>query len=103
MATTPKPAAIGPRRTISLAKPAAAITAAATARAAEHLTISVPLVGNRHLPRADNIAYYAGVATLVALGILEWPAALVLGVGHVLLTQQHNRAVQQFGEALEER
>ncbi len=77
-------------------------TAAAQVHEADHLTLNVPLLGELHLPRADNMAYYAGVGTLVVLGILEWPAALVLGAGHVLLTQQRNRALQQFGEALED-
>lgn len=80
----------------------AAGTVVAHVHEADHLTLNVPLLGELHLPRADNMAYYAGVGTLVVLGILEWPAALVLGAGHVLLTQQHNRAIQQFGKALEE-
>jgi len=102
MANTSKSAATGTRRTTPREEPAAAKTAAAAVQDAEHLAISIPFAGDLQLPRPDQLAYYAGVGTLVALGILEWPAALVLGVGHVLLTQQHNRAVQQFGEALEE-
>lgn len=76
--------------------------AAAAVREAEHLAVSVPFLGDLQLPRPEQLAYYAGVGALVALGILEWPAALVLGAGHVLLTQQHNRSIQEFGAALED-
>ncbi len=39
---------------------------------------------------------------LGVLGVLEWPVALVLAGGHALASDQHNRAVQQFGDALED-
>jgi len=48
------------------------------------------------------MAYYAGVGALVALELLEWPAAVALGIGHALTSQRHNRALSEFGEALED-
>lgn len=102
MANTAKTTAPTPRTPSTRTRPAAARSATRAVDEAEHLAVTVPLLGDLQLPRPDQLAYYAGVTTLVVLGIMEWPAALVLGVGHVLLTQRHNRSVQQFAEALEE-
>lgn len=79
----------------------ATVATVATDRA-EHIALNLPLVGHVKLPRPEQLAYYTGIGALVALEILEWPAALVLGVGHALLTQQHNRTIHEFGAALEE-
>ncbi len=102
MANTAKPTAPTRRTATARARPAAVRSAVQAVEEAEHLAVTVPLLGDLQLPRPDQLAYYAGVTTLVVLGIMEWPAALALGVGHVLLTQRHNRSVQQFAEALEE-
>ncbi|MDP9091781.1 MAG: hypothetical protein M3N95_02260 [Actinomycetota bacterium] len=80
----------------------AATAATAATDNAEHIALNLPLVGSVQLPRPEQLAYYAGIGALVALEILDWPAALVLGVGHALLTQQHNRTIHEFGEVLEE-
>jgi hypothetical protein len=75
--------------------------AAAAVDSAEHIAIRIPALGDIRLPPPEHLAYYAGVGLLVALEILDWPAALALGVGHALISQQHNRSIQEFGEALE--
>src|SRR4051794_18369112 len=69
----------------------------------EHLSMALPLIGNVELPHPQDLAYYAGVATLVALEVLEWPVAVALAAGHALTSQHHNRVLEEFGEALEER
>ncbi len=53
------------------------------------------------LPEPQRLTYYAGIGALGVLGVLEWPVALVLA-GAPLASDQHNRAVHQFGEALED-
>jgi hypothetical protein len=68
----------------------------------EHVTVSVPLIGKVGLPHPQQLAYLAGIGVLAALEIIEWPAALVLAVGHTLMTQQHSRALEELGEALDE-
>jgi|ERR1035437_4306314 hypothetical protein len=68
---------------------------------AEHLAVDLPFVGTVQLPRADQLAYFAAVGLLVAFEVIDWPVALVLAAGHALATQQHNRALQEFGEGLE--
>ena len=44
----------------------------------------------------------AALGVLAAVEIIEWPVALVLGAGHFLVQEDHNRVVQEIGEALEE-
>jgi hypothetical protein len=65
------------------------------------LRFRAPVVGEVTLP-AEDLAFLGGVATLAVVGILEWPIALLLGVGHSLATAKHNKTVRAFGEALEE-
>lgn len=52
------------------------------------------------LPQAQRLAYYAGLAALAAFGVLDWPVAAVLGIGHLLAEDHHHRVLAEFGEAL---
>lgn len=54
------------------------------------------------LPQADQLAYFAGVGALAWFGLLEWPVAGVLVLGHVLAQTRHNAMLREFGEALEQ-
>ena len=42
------------------------------------------------------------LGALAAVEIIEWPVALVLGVGHALMQNEHSRVAQEVGEALED-
>ncbi len=78
------------------------------------LTVVAPAFGAhilRHLQQAQHGS--STVARLIpprrtpenarsVLGVLEWPIALVRAGGHALAADQHHRAVQQFGDALED-
>jgi hypothetical protein len=64
--------------------------------------VELPFIGVVHLPAKEGLAFIGGVAGLAAAGILEWPVAILLGLGHTLATNRHNRLMQEFGEALEE-
>lgn len=76
--------------------------AAARVQHKEHINLSLPVIGRISLPHPQDMAFYAGVAALVALEMLEWPAGVALAVGHALTSQRHNRVLEEFGEALEE-
>jgi len=68
-------------------------------------TVSVTLPegrGTLRLPEPERLAYYGGLAALAAFGILDWPVAIALGIGHVLAEQHRQKFVQDFGEALAE-
>ena len=104
--TTPRPAkktATRPAasRASTASHPPGRKAAASVARA-EHLAVTLPILGPVQLPRPAQLAYYTGIGALVALEILEWPAALALGIGHALISQQRNRTIKEFGEALED-
>jgi hypothetical protein len=86
----------GQRARTSRGKPAAD-----RAVAANCVQITLPLVGPVQLPEPQRLVWYAGVATLVAIGMVEWPVALVIAVGHLLSEDHHHRLLQDFGEALE--
>lgn len=64
------------------------------------VTVDIAGMGKVRLPALDSLAWLGGLATLAALGMLEWPVAAVIGVGHLLARQRHLRLLQDFGEAL---
>jgi hypothetical protein len=71
----------------------------------EKHTISVTLpdgLGTVRLPEPERLAFYGGLFALAAFGVLDWPVAIVLGIGHVLAEQHRHRFVEDFGEALAE-
>ncbi|MBV9514018.1 MAG: hypothetical protein JO280_08285 [Mycobacteriaceae bacterium] len=68
----------------------------------DRMSVNLPMVGRVQLPRPEHLAYYGGLGVLAALQLLEWPLALVLGVGHALAENHHSRVAQELGEALDE-
>jgi hypothetical protein len=76
----------------------------AVLRAVQGNTVNVPLpvLGTVRLPPLDSLALYGGLAAVAAAGLMEWPIAAAIGVGHLLVQQQHFRLLHDFGEALEE-
>jgi hypothetical protein len=75
----------------------------AVLRAIQGNTVDVPLpvLGTVRLPPLDSLIWFGGLATLVAVGVMEWPVAAAIGAGHLLVQQQHFRLLHDFGEALE--
>jgi hypothetical protein len=64
------------------------------------LAVDIPGLGTVRLPPGDSLAWFGGLATLAALGIMEWPIAVVIGTGHLLAHQHHLRLLRSFGDAL---
>lgn len=83
-------------------------TTVAGQRAAEHVSkqtslyINLPGLGSISLGPPDQLAYLAGVATLAALEIIEWPIAVLIAAGHLLAEQRRSKSLHAFGEALEQ-
>ena len=77
-------------------------TAVQRVREAESFAVDLPVLGRLRVPRPEQLAYYAALAALAAVEIIDWPVALVLGTGHALLQNQHSRVAHELGEALEE-
>lgn len=76
----------------------AAVTAA---RHIHETPVDLPVIGDVHLPSADELAFLAGIGALAAVGALEWPVALILGAGRLLSHAHRWRSLAAFGEALE--
>ena len=53
-------------------------------------------------PPVEHLAFYAGVGLMAAAEIIEWPVALVLTTGHVLIGLTNRPALKELGEALDE-
>jgi hypothetical protein len=53
-------------------------------------------------PPIEHLIFYAGLAVLVAVGLVEWPVGLALGVGHALIDITQRPGLHALGEALEE-
>jgi hypothetical protein len=66
------------------------------------LLIELPGLGAVRLPVPKQLAFYGGIAALAVFGIVDWPVAVVLGVGHLLAEDHHHKALVEFGEALAE-
>jgi len=64
--------------------------------------MTLPLLGTVALPSGDELAFLAGVGVLAAFEVIEWPVAVLLGVGHALALDHRHRLLHDFGEALEE-
>jgi hypothetical protein len=53
-------------------------------------------------PPVEHLFFYAGLAVLVGTGVVEWPVALAVGIGHVLVDLTGRPGLQAAGEALAE-
>lgn len=53
------------------------------------------------LPPLNKLAFYAGLSAGAVFGLIEWPVAVLTGVGHLLSDDRHHRTLQALGEALD--
>jgi hypothetical protein len=81
--------------------PGSASHAAEMATSGTGVRIVFEGIGTVDLPPKEDLAFFAGLGLLAVAGILEWPLAGILAAGHVLTRYTHNKALQEFGEALE--
>ncbi|MCJ0904759.1 hypothetical protein [Rhodococcus sp. ARC_M6] len=70
-------------------------------RSAHRFELNLPVLGAVPLPPPEQLAYFAAMGLMVAFEIIEWPIALTIAAGHLLATEQHNRVLEEVGEALE--
>lgn len=101
MAASTGPASIRANGASSRTQSDAVRHAAARVIDKHSLVVTLPDdLGTVRLPEPERLAYYAGVAALAAFGILDWPVAVVLGIGHLLAEDHHHKLLCEFGEAL---
>lgn len=61
-------------------------------RDADRFALQLPAIGRVPIPRPDQVAFYGALAALVAAGLVEWPAAVVIGAGHALVSNRPEQA-----------
>jgi hypothetical protein len=52
-------------------------------------------------PPPPRRAWYAGLALLAALELIDWPLAIVIMLGHEIAHRAHSEALRNFAEGLE--
>ncbi len=53
-------------------------------------------------PPVEHMLFYAGLGVLAAMEVVEWPIAVLLMAGHLLMDATNRPALRELGEALEE-
>jgi hypothetical protein len=48
-----------------------------------------------------RLGWYAGVAVMAIVEIIEWPLAVVMMVGHEIAHRTHRQALRDFAEGIE--
>ena len=67
-----------------------------------HLDVHLgPVRVHLSLPPVDKLAFYAGLGGAAAFGVIEWPVAVITGIGHALSENRHHRTMRALGEALD--
>lgn len=77
----------------------------AAALVADRHTVRLTLphnMGTVTVPEPQRLAFYGGVAAMAAFGLVDWPVAIILGIGHLLSEDHQHKSLYEFGEALEE-
>lgn len=91
------------KRTANARRPRAGERAAAKVLDEHTLLVTLPdNIGTIRLPEPKRLAFYGGLTVLAAFGVVEWPVAVVLGIGHLLAEDHHHKVLAEFGEALAE-
>ncbi|MER6173771.1 hypothetical protein [Streptosporangium sp. NPDC001681] len=63
--------------------------------------ISLPVIGTLTVPPADRLVFYGVLGALGALGVVEWPLVLIVGIGHYLTEQRFSPLLREAGQAAE--
>lgn len=64
-------------------------------------SLRLPGLGLRLPVPGDALAFYTGLGAIAALGVVEWPLALVVGAGHAVRSYSHSQALQDAVDELE--
>lgn len=69
---------------------------------AEKLSVRIPMVGKVAVPPPDQLAFFAALGLLTAVGLLDWPVVLAAGVGQVVVARHLEGRRIEADEAAEE-
>lgn len=84
-----------------ITRPGRAAAAAEDVADRHTFTLTIPAVGTITLGEPKHLPFYAAVATLAVVEVIEWPVATVIVVGKLLADHAHREIVRDFGRALE--
>jgi len=48
-----------------------------------------------------RFGWYAGLAAMAALEVIEWPLAILMMLGHEIAHRAHTKALRDFAEGIE--
>ena len=48
-----------------------------------------------------RLAWYLGLAVMAAFEVIDWPVAIVIGVGHEVAHRTHTAALRELAEGIE--
>ena len=71
-------------------------------REGRSFSVNLPVVGRVRIPHPEQAAYFGALGVLAAVELIDWPIALAIAAGHLLAQNQHNKAVEEMGEALQD-
>jgi hypothetical protein len=57
---------------------------------AEKFSVRIPLVGRVPVPPPDQLAFYGVLGALGAIGLIDWPVAVAIGVGQAVMARHFN-------------
>jgi hypothetical protein len=64
--------------------------------------LRIPGVGvTMTLEHPERAAFYAGLAALALIEVIDWPVAALICAGHSIAHRAHNRALRGIAEGLE--
>lgn len=69
---------------------------------ADSMRLSLPFVGSVALPPIEHLVFYGAVVAMAAVELVDWPVALVIGVGKALAENRTHKTLRSVGDALEE-
>lgn len=61
--------------------------ASESVKRAEKFAVRVPIVGRVSLPPPDQLAFFGVLGALAAVGMIEWPVAVTIGVGQLVVSR----------------
>lgn len=57
---------------------------------AKRFSVHVPVVGRASVPPADQLAFHGALGNLAAVNVIDWPVALAIGDGEVVVARRVN-------------
>ena len=63
-------------------------------------SVRLPGLGKINLPDKPGLLWYAGIGTMVAIDLIEWPVAALVAGTHFIESHTHNRDIQQLADGI---